>query len=685
MDFFEHQEKAKNKTGLLVFLFGVAVMLIVVAVYSTLAIFFRISPVDTGDQWESLGLLKYWDPQLFLWVAGGTLLVILSGSLYKIKLLSDTGGAGVAELFDGDYVKTQTQNPAERRLINIVEEMAIASGISVPRIYLMEGRGINAFAAGFSVNTAVIGVTQGCLDKLTRQELQGVIAHEFSHIINGDMKNNIRLIGILHGILLINIIGYTLLRAAGRSGGRSDGRIRAVFFVFGVMLMIIGYLGVFFGRLIKASISRQREFLADATAVQYTRDPEGIHGALGKIFADQEGSTVDHPSSEEVSHLFFSNAGKRSAFGQLFDMLSTHPPLKKRMKRIIPNGTIRAGGAKTSLQGQVGTSREGSSASNPDPKKAGGNKHFLEEKSPGGNGTFATTASLLATVGGAMNAERFGSLSREGVEKTSEWMRDLPPPLGKLLETPRGAAAIILSTLLTRMPITGQIAGQSLLDNVPKEIWNMAQDATPYVENLQTEEIFPLIELSLMAVRELPRKDLRSIYEHSLSFSGLNGRETLFDYMISSFIRARVFEMISPRAFDDPRAGDLLRYLRPMRVILSSLARYGHPESDDEAEKSYHRAIKTLEEYCVSARAHRSFGRLAEGGLVRGDDKDLRNFDEALFSMKDAAGPLKKAFLEACYDCISRDKVVLPDEFEMFRAIAGVLDCPTPPLLTDGH
>ena len=227
----------------------------------------------------------------------------------------------------------------ERKILNVVEEMAIASGTPVPPVYLMENEeGINAFAAGFTPGDAVIGVTRGCIRTLTRDELQGVIAHEFSHILNGDMRLNIRLIGVLYGILLISMTGWLIFRSTAYNTGfntrRDDDDRRGgnPWPLVGLALYILGYVGVLFGNLIKAAVSRQREFLADASAVQFTRNPDGIAGALKKIGALSEGSKIQAPEAQETSHLFFGEAT-----GHIFGFMATHPPLAERIRRIDPS------------------------------------------------------------------------------------------------------------------------------------------------------------------------------------------------------------------------------------------------------------------------------------------------------------------------------------------------------------
>lgn len=345
MDFFERQDQARRSTRRLIAYFMLAVVLIVASIYiAVIAIVYAFSVnrvLERPFQW--------WDPDMLLWVTGATVSVVVIGSLYKIFALSQ-GGEVVARWLGGRLIDSDTPKPQERRLLNVVEEMAIASGISVPSVFLLEEeKSINAFAAGFTPADAVIGVTSGTLQILSRDELQGVIAHEFSHILNGDMRLNIRLIGVLNGILMIAMIGYGILRGTRTSSSKKNGG--AAVLLFGAALLIIGYVGVFFGKLIKSAVSRQREFLADASAVQFTRNPDGIAGALKKIGGLAHGSRIANSKAEEASHLFFSNGmhGKASPFLSMrnrtppvltqsaFSFMATHPPLETRIKRIDPS------------------------------------------------------------------------------------------------------------------------------------------------------------------------------------------------------------------------------------------------------------------------------------------------------------------------------------------------------------
>ena len=325
MDFFEKQEKARLQTKWLFFYFVLAV----IGIIAVLHIGFSLLLGQPLDDWEMLGF-----------TAAGVLVSVVIGSLVKIAELSK-GGKAVAEMLGGVPVNPSTTDAGERRLLNVVEEMSLASGVPVPQVYVLDEEAINAFAAGYGTADAAVGVTRGCITRLTRDELQGVIGHEFSHILNGDMRLNIRLMGLLNGILFLALLGGVLMRLALTSRPRSSndkngGSIVAALVAGGLVLYIVGWIGVFFGKLIKAAVSRQREFLADASAVQYTRNPNGLAGALSKIASHS--SRLEHPKTQEASHMFFGN-GMAEAWLGLF---ATHPPIQQRIAEIAPNFDAQA-------------------------------------------------------------------------------------------------------------------------------------------------------------------------------------------------------------------------------------------------------------------------------------------------------------------------------------------------------
>ena len=323
MDFFEHQDKARKNTKVLVVYLVIAVVCIIASVYLASLLIFYGANVKQQQPGVPPPELVLWDPKLFLYVVLGTLGVVIIGSLYKTAVLAK-GGSAVAESLGGRLLNPNTTHPDERKLRNVIEEMAIAAGVPVPKIYVLdEENGINAFAAGHTPGDAAIGVTRGCMTLLNRDELQGVIGHEFSHILNGDMRLNLRLMGIIFGILCLAVIGRVLIYSR---GGRDRNPLKRP----GLALIVIGAIGVFFGWLIQAALSRQREFLADASAVQFTRNPAGLSGALQKIGG--AGSQVESAHAGEASHMFFGNGLGKPFLGAL----ATHPPLDERIRAIDP-------------------------------------------------------------------------------------------------------------------------------------------------------------------------------------------------------------------------------------------------------------------------------------------------------------------------------------------------------------
>src|SRR5271166_182487 len=319
-DFFQQQASARRRTFRLVVYFVLAILVLVALVYGLLLV---LGLYGAGEP------VSWWQPELLLFVAAGVGIVVGGASAFKVAQLA-SGGQAVALMMGGAEVPGTTTDARQRRLLNVVEEMAIAAGVPVPPVYVLDEQGINAFAAGYAPGDAVVAVSQGCLEYLTRDELQGVVAHEFSHVLNGDMRLNIRLIGLIFGIMVLSIIGQILMLTGGRrssSSQRNDSRGGQM--MLGVGLFALGLVGAFFGRLIMAAVSRQREFLADASAVQFTRNPGGIGGALKKIGGLKQGSRIDNPRAAEAGHMFFASAFAGRGF---FGLLATHPPLAARIR-----------------------------------------------------------------------------------------------------------------------------------------------------------------------------------------------------------------------------------------------------------------------------------------------------------------------------------------------------------------
>jgi Zn-dependent protease with chaperone function len=337
MDFFDQEAHARRQTRLLGCLFGLAVLAFTSLTYLILAV--TILLFWKNPAWSAGSAYWIWDPRLAFWVVAGTLLSTSLGCLYKMHLLSG-GGAAVAELLGGRKIDPDPADPDERRLRDVVEEMAIATGLPSPEIYVLDQeRGINAFAAGHTRENTVLGVTFGCLKLLTRDELQGIVAHEFSHVLNGDTRLNMKLMALAHGLFWPTIVGRILVRGTTRAPeiGESifDEGTPPIFLptaLLGVLFLIIGGVSSPLVRLLKSLICREREWLADAAAVQFTRNPAGIAGALKKIGGLYKQGRLDTPYAETASHLYFAN----SAFDPWLSCLSTHPPLTKRILAIDP-------------------------------------------------------------------------------------------------------------------------------------------------------------------------------------------------------------------------------------------------------------------------------------------------------------------------------------------------------------
>lgn len=490
MRFFEHQEKARNSTFRLLVLFGLGVFALIFSIDGILLLGLGYSDSPGGLDGANWGkILETYFPALAL-VAAFIGFVIGSASLYRLSQLSSGGGASVAESLGGRLLQPETRNPIERKILNIVEEMAIASGVPVPPVYLMDEEGINAFAAGWSPNDAVIGVTKGCVEALSRDELQGVIAHEFSHILNGDMKLNIRLMGILYGIFFLSILGEILIRSISYSSGNSsndkknDGK--GAIFVIGLVLFILGWVGWFFGRLIQAAVSRQREFLADASAVQFTRNPDGISGALRKIAGWNQGSIIKNPNVTEASHLFFGNG--ISGFSALF---ATHPPLEERVKRI-----------------------EGANFQPPE--------NVSETTSTEPTQDIAFSAAQLSNLAGTMRMPA----------------KNAPPPLPILIpienqcKDPAGALAVLYSILLPSDNPARNKARDQLISKVDPAIAQALFEVEPLVLQTNKLQLFTLLSKALPSLKMLGKEQSIDALKTCQALISADGKIDFFEFCI---------------------------------------------------------------------------------------------------------------------------------------------------------
>jgi Zn-dependent protease with chaperone function len=649
MNFFQHQEQARRNTKKLVVLFALALICIIAALYFLAVAVFTVVThahvVRSTVVYEKL-VFCWWDPRILGWVVAGTLAIVGGGSLYKICAMG-RGGAVVAETLGGRLVKSETTDADERKLLNVVEEMAIASGVPMPLVYVLdEEEGINAFAAGFTPTDAAVAVTREAMRMLKREELQGVIAHEFSHVLCGDMRLNIRLIGLIYGILIIAIMGMQMMRAAGRSSGGRSGKGAAGIFVVGAALAAIGYIGVFFGRLIKAAISRQREFLADASAVDFTRNPEGIAGALKKIGGYGRGSRILTASGEEVSHMLFGD-WRMKAF-QSASFLSTHPPLAERIRRIDPSfdGTF--------------PKVEAISRLSPVAKQAGAAKM----------GFAPPVAESRRTLDPKDVIGQVGVFSPALMQYGAALIASMPAALLQAARQPGRAVCLIHALLLDSDPTRREQQIAILKDKIKPALLEEVLRLSGARTALDAAARLPLVDLAIPSLRQLNDSQCRAFLQQVQLLAGMDQETSIFEFALQNLLAhdlRPVIEGVQRRGVRYPSYSPLQS---DCVTVLSVLARLGQREADG-----------VLMAFRVGA------ARLPPDR--RGVIEEPRPPEACSFSALGAAlerlalsAPIiKERVLDAFAHCVLADGTVTVEEAELLRTIARCMDCPLPPFL----
>jgi Zn-dependent protease with chaperone function len=633
MDFYSSQDAALKRTRWLVVLFVLAVLSIIFLtnlLVMSVAWYSNSYQMMQGFSWQVI------DWELFFQIGVAVTIFIALGSFYRIYSLSS--GASVAELLRAERIIDSSGDPSKQKILNVVAEMAIASGTPVPPVYLLDEAGINAFAAGYQPSDAIIGVTRGAIDKLTRDQLQGVIAHEFSHILNGDMRLNIRLMGILFGIILIGEAGTILLRGTRKksSGGTS------LTLVVGVGLMFIGYVGIFFGNLIKAAVSRQREFLADASAVQFTRNPEGIAGALKRIGADSHGSILTSPKSSQISHSLF-NEGVHSYFQPLF---ATHPPLKIRIKRILPYWD---GKFDYSVDLQTST---GSAVDDPGPVS-------------GFAGSMQAASSESAAMGKA-NPPVTDQASLAHLEHARVLLQSMPENLLDAIGDPFAARAAIYCLVLDTDSASRGSQLRELKERADSAVYETALKLYAPVSKLAPEHRLTLVELALPTLQLLSFNQYRQFEDNLRMLVEADQRVSLSEWMVHSIIKVSLYRAIVAKHRPSAKIRSLSHCIREISTLLSLIAHTGL-------------ADKTAAE-AAFAHGCQSLGALPLVLQPR-EKLDLAEMETAIGKLAQLH-PLKKpALLKACVAVIVADQKISFNEGELLRTIGIALDCPIPPLL----
>lgn len=638
MDFFEAQERAKRKTTRLVVLFGLAVAGIIVAGYFAVVVALPYATERAMDGYRPRE--SYWQPDVLAMVSGVTIAIVGLSSLFKWFTFRK-GGRAVAEMIGARQINPASTQPLERRLLNVVEEMAIASGMPLPAVYVMDGEpGINAFAAGLTTSDAVVAVTQGTLEKLGRDELQGVVAHEFSHILNGDMRLNVKLTAIVFGILVIGLIGRGIMTSLRFSRPRRDsknGGATVAILAAGLVLLALGYIGYFFGRLIQAAVSRQREYLADAAAVQFTRNPSGITGALRKIGGYSLGSSLLSNRSTEIGHFFFAQ-GFRSRLGGLW---ATHPPLPERIKAID-----------ASFDGTYFNPPTVVDVENEPWSKVTGQPPIVRRDPV----VPPAAAAIISSI---------GTLPETAAEDARALLQALPTPLHDAVHD-AGDAPLVLFLLL--LDADGAVRARQM-EFVAKQTGAHGlarlEALSEAARSLKAEQRLPVAQLALGAMRNLTPAALSPILGLLDELVHADSAVSTYEYALQKMIVHHLRLAQNPNRGGHGGIHSFNALSHEIALVLSTLAYL----ADEQPRRAFETGASHL--------------KLVEGGLeiLPRSDCTLTRLDAALDRLTQASGPIKKRVLLAAAAATTADGKLHPREGELLRAISAVLDCPMPPMV----
>lgn len=638
MNFFEQQTRARAATRRMIVMFALAVCAIVAALDVVVVLIFGVghgtsaypSPVHA----QAAAAATVW--RLIFWTTLIVLATIAVSSLFRIASLAD-GGASVARALGASLVPPDTQQPAYRRLRNVVEEMAIAAGVAVPQIYVLEQEpGINAFAAGYAPTDAAVTVTRGALEKLSRDELQGVIAHEFSHVLNGDMRLNVRLMGLIFGITVLAIVGREVLYWAPRSRGR-DNRGAAGVLALAIALIVFGSIGVFFARLIKASVSRQREYLADASAVQFTRQTAGLAGALKKAAGLRSGTRLQTAHNDEVAHMLFGDGFGYSSW------FATHPPIEMRIRRLDPSFKSADLAA---LAGQWNAPDYA-----PDEDRAVPAVSFTAQP-----GQPIPAASVL---------RRIARPADEDFRAATSLHRALPPLWLDAAHDENGALHVLMALLLQPLP---DLHNRQLA--LIATDWGMA--ARQGVEALWAQRAavhpaqrLPLVALAMPALRRRPRAELGRFLRTLRTLIEADGQVSLFEYALARLLRDQVAELLAPAG----SPAETLRLDAARDDVVALFAVVAACGSDDAA-LARHAFLNGIDSV---------FPRAA---IAYKPPQDWQAVLDAALPRVDALQPAaKQLVVEGLIRLVNADGFVTIAEAELLRVICGALHCPLPVLL----
>ncbi|MDR1382232.1 MAG: M48 family metallopeptidase [Planctomycetaceae bacterium] len=673
MNFFQHQDKAKHRTVTLVVFYIFALLLLAAAFYG---IIIAVLAYAIPDYRETVSRNFFFEPGLFLAVFGTLIPVVSLASLYKTYCLSVGGGKAIAESLGGRLISPGSGNPAEQRLYNVVEEMAIASGIPIPPVYIMDNEpGINAFAAGLSPNEAVISVNRGTVELLTRDELQGVVAHEFSHILNGDMRLNLRMIGVLFGLQILTVVGYYGFRIASQFGGSrrsnskdNSGAVVLAVILVSLLIMILGGIGMFLSAIVRAAISRQREFLADASAVQFTRNPNGIADALKKIGCPKIGSAVRAPQAAEASHLFFSNIS-RFSLGALF---ATHPDLTTRIRRLdpafdgkFPKEITRVNLFDESLSPQQRRTPRPTIIPTPQraatPANVAGLSPVLSSQTAAASQTIQQNV-LQTTLPqiGQPNAEQIAGR----IAVASSLLENIPQEVTDNIREPLSAKAAFYAVLLMESDDNLRNRQLAYLTGAENDyVVKVTRWVYGRIVFLSPQSLLPFTQRLTAILRSLSPPQYKHFSEVVKTLVHADNKVSLLEYTITALLQRDLdvyFGFSKPLSVKYNSAESVRE---PIAVVLSILARYGH-DTETAARSAFSAAAKELP--------------LNNLEMTPAEDSALPSPHESLTILSQTSPKLKRQLFTAMTTCVQHDGQITVKEGELLRANAAMLGLPMP-------
>ncbi len=619
MNFFRAQDEARGRTTKLVVLLVLAIVILTGSLYVIGVLLSDIRSAPGGFRGRSSlvfdGSHRDWfQPKLFCLTTGLALTVIIGGSLLRISELAKGGGA-IAERLGGRLIGANATDLAERRYLNVVQEMALAAGLPVPLCFVIDGDDtINAFAAGNGPQDAAIGITRGALLNLTRDELQGVIAHEFSHIGNGDMTLSIRIIGAVAGLTALAQLGYILIRVGFNSG--SDRKNSAwPLALAGLVVVLVGLGGVFFAKVIQASVSRQREYLADASAVQFTRNPLGLASALKKIAGFTGAKRAGSSADLESQHLFFASSG-----GFLELLFSTHPPINERIRRVDPafDGIIPDVVPLQALPNEPESVSRAAAVATPPPFPA------VSRPVP-------TDVQIQDSVG---------------------FRGAIPMELRVASDDTVSAMGLVLGLILRRDPALRATQLEKASGLAGGEVAREAGSFEPLLRNLPAGSRVPLLDLSMPALRQLSPEQ-EALFRLAITRVGYDAE----DGLIVLLIRASMRRYLSKDTHPVSRVGNLPA---ACGLVLSAVVR-----TSSESPEAQARA------YQLGAGALNLFGLNAL--LLPAEQIDLQKVDDALAVIAGQSVYDRRKFVRACGVAMLNDGKAEPAEIEIVRAVGDSL------------